>query len=100
MRGHTFTSDAWRTPLGIAMRPLSIINPPWPSKELRPRRGLPPKRASRKLLRNEKIKGALMQRLLMVSTLALAMAASALLAQKPPAPKSKAELQAVQAMYA
>jgi tetratricopeptide (TPR) repeat protein len=41
-----------------------------------------------------------MQRLLMVSTLALAMAACALLAQKPPAPKSKAELQAVQAMYA
>jgi predicted negative regulator of RcsB-dependent stress response len=41
-----------------------------------------------------------MQRLLMVSTLALAIAASALFAQKPPAPKSKAELQAVQAMYA
>lgn len=41
-----------------------------------------------------------MQRLFMVSTLVLAMATPALVAQKPPAPKSKAELQAVQAMFA
>ncbi len=41
-----------------------------------------------------------MQRLLTISTLALAMAAPALFAQKPPAVKSKGELQAVQAMFA
>jgi tetratricopeptide (TPR) repeat protein len=41
-----------------------------------------------------------MQRLFMVSTLALAMAAPALLAQKQPAPKSKGELQAVQTLFA
>src|SRR6202165_3475725 len=93
------TWEGSRISRATATRPRSITRQPWPWMEPRPLRAARLRTEFRKVLRSSTIEEFFMRRLLTISTLALAMVIPALLAQKQPAPKSKGEVEALQALF-
>src|SRR5689334_7631402 len=98
-RGRMCIWDVFQISRAIATRRPNIIRPRWRWKERPQRRGKRPSGEWRKLLRNKTEGVFFMQRILMISTLVLATGFSPLLAQKAPAPKSKGEAEALQAVF-